>query len=153
MSGTVYDPSIGGERIVPAHSPRAYQTYSVSSPRDTLVKAACEQVGCEAWLYGWETPIDESTELGRQQAAYIRTQSGRTFREMPKAGPAALTVFRFEAHQRCFANHQTRPESYAVIGGDWRSYTGILRRHTRGADFVEDFGENQQRIADQQEEG
>lgn len=152
MSGTVYDSSIGGNRILPAHASRAYQTYTVSSPRDTMVPAACEQVGCEAWQFGWETPVDESTELGRQQAAYIRTKSGRTFRELPRAG-GGLTVFRFEPRQRCFANHQTRPESYAVLGGDWRGYTGIIRRHTRGADFVEDFGEHQERIADQQKEG
>jgi hypothetical protein len=71
---------------------------------------------------------------------------------MPRAG-GGLTVFRFDSGQRCFANHQTRPESYAVLGGDWRSYTGILRRHTRPADFVEDFGEHQQLIADEREEG
>ncbi|MGH3381365.1 MAG: hypothetical protein ACRDP6_42200 [Actinoallomurus sp.] len=147
------DPRSGAQRIIPAHKSGAYQTYSVSSPRDTTVKAACEQVGCAAWMYGWETPVDESTELGRQQAAYIRTQSGRTFREMPRAGEDSLTVFRFESGQRCFANHQTRPESYAVLAGDWRMSGGVLRRHTRGADFVEDFGLHQQRIADQQKEG
>lgn len=153
MGGMIYDPRIGGQRLAPAHAPGAYQTYTVSSPLDTTVKAACEQVGCEAWRYGWESTIDESTELGRQQAAYIRTQSGRTFKEMPRAGEDSLTVFRFEPGQRCFANHQTRQESYALLGGDWRGYTGIIRRHTRAADFVEDFGEHQQRIADQQEEG
>lgn len=140
-------------RIEPNMPVAAYQTYTVSSPRDTTVKAACEQVGCDAWRFGWETPIDESTELGRRQAAYIRTQSGRTFREMPKAGPDALTVFRFESGQRCFADHRTRPESYAVLGGDWRRYTGTIRRHTKPADWVEDFGEHQQTIADQREEG
>lgn len=153
MSGMAYDPRIGGNRIVPAHASRAYQTYTIASPHDRLVKAACEEVDCPNWRNGWETAIDESTELGRQQAAYIRTQSGRTFREMPRAGEGAVTVFRFEAGQRCFANHQTRAESYGVLGGDWRGYTGILRRHTRSVDWVEDFGEHQQRIADQQKEG
>jgi hypothetical protein len=153
MSGTVFDPRIGGQRIVPAHAAGAYQTYSVHSPRDTTVKAACEDVGCEAWLFGWDTPIDESTELGRQQATYIRTQSGRTFKEMPRAGEGAVTVFRFEPRQRCFANHRTRPESYAVLAGDWRIRGGVLTRHSRAADWVEDFGEHQQRIADQQEKG
>ncbi len=52
--------------------------------------------------------IDESTDLGREQAAYIRQRSGRSFREMRTAvGPDALTVFRFDSGQRCFADHIT----------------------------------------------
>lgn len=153
MSGMVYDPGIGGNRIAPAIAPGAYQTFSVSSPRDTTRKAACEEVGCPDWRDGWESHIDESTELGRQQAVYIRTRSGRTFRELPRASEGAVTVFRFEAGQRCFREHHTRAESYAVLSGDWRQYRGVLRRHTRAADWVEDFGEHQQRLADQREKG
>lgn len=139
-------------RIDPLHPVQAYQTYSITQPADVLVKAACEQVGCEAWAHGWESVIDETTPLGRSQAAYIRTQSGRTFREQKTA--AGLTAFRFEARQRCFAEHKTRPELYAVRDGDWRGNpTGKQRQHTRPIDWVEDFGENQQRIADQQQKG
>lgn len=140
-------------RIVPKLPAAAFQTYTISSPHDRLVKTACEQVACEAWRHGWDTAIDESTEFGQRQAAYIRTQSGRTFRELPRAGAVSLTVFRFDSGQRCFADHQTRPESYGVLGGDWRQYTGTIRRHTRAADWVEDFGEHQKNIADQQERG
>lgn len=138
-------------RIEPNLPARAYQTYTIASPHDRTVKAACEQVGCAAWRHGWESAIDEATDLGRQQAHYIRTGSGRTFTEHRSA--AGLTVFRFEPRQRCFADHRTRPESYAVLGGDWRRNTGLLRRHIRPADWVEDFGEHQQRIADQREKG
>lgn len=140
-------------RIVPKLPASVFQTYTIHSPHDRLVKAACEQVGCDAWQFGWETVIDESTELGRHQATYIRQHSGRTFREMPRAGEGAATVFRFEPRQRCFADHHTRPEAYAVLGGDWRRYTGVIRRHSRPEDWVEDFGTNQQIIADQQERG
>lgn len=139
-------------RIEPAMPVGAYQTYSITSPQDVQVKAACEQVGCEAWRYGWESAIDETTPLGQRQAAYIRTQSGRTFREMKRAD--GLTVFRFEPHQRCFAEHRTRPEIYLVRDGDWRGNpTGRQRQHTSPDDWVEDFGEHQQRIADQQQKG
>lgn len=139
-------------RIDPLHPVQAYQTYSISQRPDVLVRAACEQVGCAAWQYGWETTIDESTEQGKVQAAYIRTRSGRTFREQRTA--AGLTVFRFEARQRCFAEHKTNPERYGVRAGDWRGNpTGWTRQHTRPSDWVEDFGEHQQRIADQQKEG
>jgi hypothetical protein len=139
-------------RIEPGMPVQAYQTYSITSPQDTTVKAACEQVGCPQWRNGWESVIDEGTDLGKSQAAYIRTRSGRTFREMKTE--AGLTVFRFESGQRCFAEHKTRPEIYAVRDGDWRGNpTGRKRQHTRAADWVEDFGEHQLRLVDQQKEG
>jgi hypothetical protein len=139
-------------RIEPNLPIDAYQTYSISARRDTAVVAACEQVGCEAWLYGWESKIDESTQLGQEQAAYIRNQSGRTFREQ-RTGDG-LTVFRFEPKQRCFAEHRTNPEIYLVRDGDWRGNpTGRKRKHTRPADWVEDMAENQGRLIELQERG
>lgn len=139
-------------RIDPNMPVQAYQTYSITSPRDTSVRAACEQTGCLAWRHGWESTVDETTDLGKGQAIYIRSQSGRTFREQRTA--AGLTVFRFESGQRCFAEHFTRPEIYAVRDGDWRGNpTGRTRTHQRPADWVEDFGEHQLRLVDQQKEG
>jgi hypothetical protein len=139
-------------RIDPAMPVGAYQTYSITAPRDAAVVAACEQVACPAWLNGWDSVIDERTELGQQQAAYIRGQSRRTFREMKT--DAGLTVFRFEAHQRCFEEHRTRPEIYLVRDGDHRGNpTGRTRQHTRPADWVEDMTENQGRIVDLQQKG
>lgn len=139
-------------RIDPAMPAGAYQTYSITAPRDVTVVAACEQVGCEAWTRGWDSVIDESTDLGQQQAAYIRTRSGRSFREQKRGD--GLTVFRFEAHQRCFAEHRTRPEIYLVRDGDHRGNpTGRQRQHTRPADWVEDMAENQGRLIDLQKKG
>ncbi|MEC3994000.1 hypothetical protein VSR01_10765 [Actinacidiphila sp. DG2A-62] len=139
-------------RIEPALPPAAFQTYAITRRRDTSVAAACEQVGCAAWLHGWESTVDEGTELGRQQAAYIRTQSRRTFREQRTA--AGLTVFRFESGQRCFAEHRTAPEFYRVRGGDHRGNpSGFTRTHTRAADWVEDCGEHLQRVADDRKRG
>jgi hypothetical protein len=133
-------------------APGAYQTYSITKPRDTLIRAVCEQVGCAAWRYGWESTVDESTGLGRSQAVYIRQRSRRTFTET-RTG-AGLTVFRFESGQRCFANHETRPEIYVVRDGDWRGNpTGRARTHQRPADWVEDFGLNQQRLGDDKQRG
>ncbi|WP_097865960.1 hypothetical protein [Streptomyces sp. rh34] len=121
-------------------APGAYQTYSIAQPPDTLVRTACEQAGCVAYARGWQSTIDESTPLGQQQAAYIRGQAGRTFREQ-RTG-AGLTVFTFEARQRCFTDHQTRPQLFAVRDGDWRGNpTGRVRQHQRPADWVEDMAE------------
>ncbi|WP_062434988.1 hypothetical protein [Herbidospora daliensis] len=130
--------------------PRAYQTFGIAAPADRLVKAACPQVGCVAWRKGWESVIDEKTALGASQAAWIRTYSARTFRESRAAG---LTVFRFEPGQRCFADHHTRPEIYFVRPGDLTTALGQPRRHSRPADWVEDFGLNQQRLRDAQARG
>ncbi|MEU0465017.1 hypothetical protein ABZ215_13520 [Amycolatopsis sp. NPDC006131] len=134
-------------RIQPVGTVRDYQTYAIASPRDTQVKAACEEVGCANFRHGWRTIVDEATDLGKRQADYIRNQSRRTFREERNA--AGLTVFTFESGQRCFADHRTRPEVYLVRDGDWRGNpTGHVRRHTRPADWVEDFGEHQQRVVE-----
>lgn len=140
-------------RIIPRVGAEAMQTYAIASPHDRTVRAACEQVGCGAWRHGWETTVDEATELGARQAAFIRTQAGRTFRELRTE--AGLTVFRFDAGQRCFANHQTRPELYLVRGGDWRGNPAKVpgRQHANAADWVEDFGEHQQKVHDAREKG
>ncbi|WP_322501824.1 hypothetical protein TR631_33885 [Streptomyces rochei] len=139
-------------RIDPNLPVGAYQTYQITRRRDTTVRAVCEQVACQAWRNGWDSVIDERTELGTAQAAYIRTQSRRTFREMRTE--QGLTVFRFESGQRCFADHQTVPELYLVRDGDWRGNpTGRKRAHSRAADWVEDFGENQLRLVENQRKG
>lgn len=138
-------------RIEPAGPAAAYKTYIIDSPRDTTVRTACEQVGCRAWRHGWQTMVDERTDLGRSQAEYLRTRSGRTFREQ-RTGDG-LTAFIFESGQRCFTDHKTRPEAYSVRLGDWRQDYGVLTTHSRAADWVDDFGEHQQGIAEQIERG
>lgn len=110
----------------------ATRDYRIHMPPDRWVKAACEQVSCEQWRYGWDSLIDESTPLGQAQAHYIRAQSGRTFREM--RAPDGLTVFRFESGQRCFAEHRTRPARLTV------ETNGLpLRTHASLADLAEDY--------------
>lgn len=132
-------------RLAPNMPVGDYVTYNLASPLDTTVKAACHQVGCQAYAHGWETKIDETSPLGKSQADYIRRRSGRDFKESHTA--EGLTVFTFPAFQRCFADHKTRPESYAVRGGDWRGNpTGMVRQHVNAADWVEDFSEHQDQI-------
>jgi hypothetical protein len=138
-------------RIQPNLQPGMYQTYAYSRSLDTRRKAACRDVGCEAYRAGWESRFDESTALGREQAHYVRTQSGRTFREYRSA--EGLTVFRFEPYQRCFADHQTIAEAFFVRGGDWRQDQGLIRHHANGRDWAEDMGEHQQHLADRIEKG
>ena len=90
--------------------------------------------------------------LGQEQAAYIRHKSGRTFRE--QRTEAGLTVFRFEAFQRCFAEHRTKPDRFLVRDGDWRGNpTGRGRLHVNGRDWIEDLVEHEGALADLRKKG
>lgn len=128
----------------------AYQTWSVQSRPDKRIKSVCEEVGCPQWRSGWESVIDESTDLGKAQAAFIRG-SGRTFREQKTA--VGLTVFRFESGQRCFADHQTMPELYLVRGGDYRQSVGKVRVHKNPADWVEHVQQHMGLLLDERDKG
>jgi hypothetical protein len=139
-------------RLPPQGPVQAYQTFTVRSRPDRQLKTACERANCEAWRSGWESVIDESTELGKRQAVYIRLHAGRMFKEQRTA--AGLTVFRFESGQRCFAEHQSRPELYLVRDGDFRGNpTGRRRVHTRAADWVEHMQEQFGRFNDDRSRG
>jgi len=137
-------------RIEPAGPVEAYKTFQVVSPADVMVPAACEAAACQAWAHGWETTVDERTDLGMMQATYIRQRSGRTFTEH-KTG-ARLTVFRFEPRQRCFAEHQTRPQRHIERGGDWRGTVGGVREHTPEG-WQHSFEDHQGKLAESLERG
>jgi hypothetical protein len=132
-------------------APGSYQTYAYARGRDTVIKGTCQSVGCIAYAKGWDSVIDESTELGKSQADYIRHSSGRTFKELKDA--AGLTIFRFEAFQRCFTDHRTVPEKFYVRKGDWRQNQGLIRRHVNGLDWAEDCSEQLDRIKTRIERG
>ena len=104
--------------------------YLIRFPRDVTVRAACEDVGCESWQFGWETILDERTAQGRAAAAWIRSgASGRTYRELPGA---EVVVFRFGSGQRCFEEHRTRPAVFLAGGrrvGSLGNWTADLDAH------------------------
>ncbi len=132
-------------RLPPALPPQDMKTYSIASPVETHTRSArCEEVGCEAQAAGWQTLVNESTDLGSRQAHYIRTMSGRAHTEALEAG---VTTFTFPAGEQCFADHRVsldRPEFYLVRGGDWRGNPRSEARQHSGPDaWVNDFGEHQ----------
>ena len=124
----------------------ATRDYIVRMPRDVFVRAACEDVGCEQWQYGWDSLIDENTPLGKAQAEYIRAKSGRTFREM--RAPDGLTVFRFDPRQRCFAEHRTRPASWLVTAGPQ-----VVSRHSDMSGWIDDLDHHVDRLHEQVKRG
>ncbi|HEY6494942.1 MAG TPA: hypothetical protein VIZ43_16835 [Trebonia sp.] len=120
--------------------------YVARMPRDVLVKAACEDVGCENWRYGWDTALDERTPFGREWAARIRRgETGRTYRELA-GGDGGLAIFRFEPWQRCFAEHRTRRTRFLVAD------RGVTE-HASMRDWVDDFGDHVTRIEDLRQKG
>ena len=136
-------------RIEPALPPQAMKTYRVSAPLSTHYgPATCEDVDCEHWRHGWETTVDESTDLGQGQAHYIRREAGRRFAE--DRGEDGLTRFTFEAGQECFGRHRARngrPERYLVVGGDWRGNPAGERREFSGPEaWTSDFAEHQDKL-------
>jgi hypothetical protein len=136
--------------IQPAMGPAAYKTFAIRAPLATHWNIlTCADAGCEAHEYGWDSLIDETTGLGRRQAAYIRGEAARRFTEERQAD--GLTRFSFPAGQRCFAEHKTRntrPERYVERGGDFRGNpTGERREHREPGDWQESFAAHQERLS------
>ena len=153
---------------LPSRAPvTVMKTYAIRAPLSTHYRTGltCAQYECDAYLLGWQSQIDEGTELGQRQANFIRKLSGRKFTEV-RTG-AGLTVFSFEPGQEGFAssnaqepghgNHRRRldrPEVYIERAGDHRGNpTGMRRVHTRADDWVDSFSENQSRIQALKEKG
>lgn len=138
-------------RLAPALGPEHYSTYGILRPTQTHSRAAsCAEVECDAYRLGWATPVDESTDLGQRQAGWIRHHAGRRYVERRDG---ALTRFEFHPEQPCFAEHRVpldRPSLFLVKGGDWRGNPRRIpvRRHASGRDWVDDFGEHQDRLAE-----
>ncbi len=144
-------------RIPPALPAAAMKTYQIAAPLAThWRKATCEEYGCEQYQHGWQTTVDESTELGQRQAYYIRHDRSRKRAEQRAEG--GLTVFVFGPGQTCFRPHQIltgRPERFLVTGGDFRGNPlGTRpREHVRPDDWVEDMSETLDDIRTRAERG
>lgn len=133
-------------RPAPLGPSSAYVTYSISMRPDTGQKFTCQEVGCDFWRNGWDSPIDERTEQGKLWAHAIRT-SGRDFKELHRED--GVTVFRFDPYQRCPRDHDTVPDLFVVRDGDWRGNpTKRGRVHANGYDWAEDFQEHEGALAD-----
>lgn len=136
-------------RIEPQGRPTDYKTYQITQPVSEKTRiGSCEAAGCERNLMGWRSTVP----LLSASADYIRNQSGRRFRETVVDG---MSQFDFYPGQQCFTEHHVadRPQEFSVRKGDWRADLGLLRAHRNGSDWVEDFGEHQLKLKEQQERG
>ena len=139
-------------RPVPRLDPQHFKTYEVSRPRSTHFRlATCAEVDCPNRARGWKSIIDVSTSLGQKQASYIRLHSGRAFEA---TGHGEMITFTFPAGQNCFSEHMVpldREPVFRKLDGDWRHYSNA--QQLRARDWLDDFGEHQERLAAQRERG
>lgn len=148
---TVMGPD-GLSHIPPSLPVTAVKTYQFTNP---MRPATCEEVNCGHYLNGWRTTVDESTELGQQQAYYMRHDRSRKHTETRTE--TGLTQFTFEPGQRCFAagNHRLPwdgRERFFERGGDWRGQTSPTVEHSPTG-WLDSFGEHQERVKDAIERG
>lgn len=147
-------PSPEGQRLPPAGPVQAYQTFQISSPLETHWRpATCAEVDCPQYLNGWRVRVEGLSEAD----VYAIANSGRKYTRRDIAEGETWLIF--EAGQSCFAASQHRlplgrPELFVVRDGDWRGNpTGHVRRHKRAEDWVDQFANNQDRIAEAIERG
>ena len=142
-------------RIEPAMPPQAYKTYAMLSPIDTHTRqATCEEYGCDDYRQGWRVRVETLTP----DLLHAARTSGRKYTEQSIAEGETYLVF--EPGQACFkaATHRApigRPPLYLVRDGDHRGNPRgtKARLHQRPADWVEDFAEHQQALADEIKKG
>jgi hypothetical protein len=141
-------------RINPHGTPDAYKTYSLAAPISTHRRpAGCQEVNCDAYTNGWQSIIDTATQLGGQQANYIRLHSGRHF---TTSQVGDVVTFTFPAGQRCFTQHTVpldREPLLSIRAGDWRGNPSGWARTVGIEDWVGDFAAHQEALKDQLERG
>lgn len=138
-------------RIEPKVGPEHFKTYQLLAPIRTHRRpATCSEVECEKRARGFKAQFDVSTVQGRANAQAVE-RSGRR-RTFTVSGP--MVTYTFPAGQDCFDRHTMtleREPLYIVRGGDHRGNPRSVprRTHRNGDDWVSDFGEHQERIAEQ----
>lgn len=142
-------------RLEPAAGPEAYKTYGLTAPIKTHTRpGTCGEVECRNYLQGFKIVADISTELGRQQANYIRLHSGRHFTVEENVD---LVTFIFPPGQVCFEEHRVslqREPNFFIKGGDHRGNPlGLPTRRLGSTQWRDDFGEHQEGIIDAQKRG
>lgn len=141
--------------VEPRMGPESYKTYSIQAPLATHFRpATCEEVGCPNFLNGWRNRVEGLTP----ELLHAARNSGRKYTELRVA--EGETWLMYEAGQPCFqaSLHRApigRPELFIVRDGDRRGNPRgtKARLHQRPADWLDDFAEHQQDLADAAERG
>jgi hypothetical protein len=142
-------------RPQPLMDASAYKSYEIRSPLSTHFRpATCAEVNCLHYLNGWRVRVEALTP----DLLHTARNSGRTYTEQSIAEGETYLVF--APGQPCFkvSQHRARldrPPLYIVRDGDYRGNPRgtKARQHLRPENWVEDFAEHQQKLADEIEKG
>lgn len=140
---------------LPMADPDAYKTYQVAAPLDThFRKATCAEVDCPHYLEGWSFHVEAMLSLNPRWEHAARN-SGRNFAEVSYGEGQTWLIF--EAGQPCFAASEHRKrldriDRFVIGGGHLAAEIG-RRVEVSPQSFVDDFGENQQNLAEIEQRG
>ena len=121
-----------------------YKTWEVIYPHASHYRpATCAEVDCSHYLNGWQTVVDESTNLGQARAYYIRHGQTRGFTESrDDRNGIVVTVFKFHSGQTCFREHEKvldRPAMHGVRRGTGRFDFGERHWYDRSDQWQDDL--------------
>lgn len=156
MAGFLVTDRRGLKRARPAGPVTAYATFRVANPRATHTRpATCAEVDCGPFLRGFLVRCDESTDLGRRQARYLREHrrdgTARTW--------GTVTEFLFPPGSRCMGTEHRvlidRPPVCLLRPGDWRGNPGGRHavRSVGVPEWIERFALNQDKLAERVRRG
>jgi len=109
--------------------------FSASRPLTTHWReASCKEVDCPHYLLGWETKVDVSTPLGKQQYEYIIHKSGRRGNGKKEG---TLITFMFSPEQKCFREHKLPLEREPILS----IQNGYDRRTAKTGEWHDEMNE------------
>ncbi len=141
--------------------PTAYNTYELLQPIATHRRpATCAEVNCMQYLNGWATTVaDGSADETIIRDACAGAVDGRRRKALPIKQEGGFTQYVFEAGQPCFraGTHTTLNDREALGIRRDGNRLGVGRadvfRHANLDEWVEDFGEHQDKLSDEARKG
>ena len=136
------------------------RTFSAIMPEATHYEpATCEQVGCKRRAEGFAVLHDTTRQADRDRLDWIYANPGG--RQWYKTVEGGITRLDFPPGNDCFEQHRRMLDKPAMLVDRKGSHTArgvvdrlpIVRRHTRGSDFMEDLREHTSAAIDQHRKG
>lgn len=129
----------------------AFKTYEILAPLPTHFRpATCQEIECAGYVNGWKTTVLPGTP----EHAQVLALKGRYSFTGPVRNADGTESFTFPAGQQCFHRSQHRvplEREPLYVVRDERAAAPV-RRH-RAVDWVDDFANHQQGIADRVKRG
>lgn len=142
--------------FTPQLPPEQMKTYAIVRKDGVHARpATCAEVECPQWAHGWVTRVPRGSRLAD---FIVGNTHGRKFTETTSI-ESAEREFIFPFGQECFRSSQhrvpiEREPLFVVRDGDWRGNPrGTAAITRRPDDWVDDFANHQQHIADVRQRG